>query len=475
MLWPPLGLGINGWDLMMMGRRLRVDQVLLLNSPLQKLKMNMISLVRNWMERHVSRLLPWHVYRLAFPQVHHSFQDFTYYVPLSPLKVWIGVPKETMSCFGGCIVGSGPNQGDESTQPVADDSAMSFTAIFDRWCCANCHLDVILPRVTTRANVVINELVQTLPKSKLSWGDWLMKNLPPDSAGDNFDHEAYLYDMFMQDQGHVNTTSALNQIPCVFSSIELLIQIVLSFSVALCRTARYARWCWWWRWSRGYLVSGGCWGKMIQNSKSKPNDWIKKDSHHQKQDQSLFIMSSRTLTSFVFQLPILHTPPFNWKISQLQFRSEELLKQKTLPLDFWEDCFGFVSVGLQVCFNYLWSKPKNLPKMFSWFLFESLICTQGNCAKNSQEYGKTNEWRLWWYCFIVKFPACWPLDLPCQSMPSGSSVWCWWKCCCCSGVCEVLGLELGGAKWKGCIGSWGTSGDVCYNFLRFRIFYFVAF
>ena len=68
-----------------------------------------------------------------------------------------------------------------------------------------------------------------------------MKNLPPDSAGDNFDHEAYLYDMFMQDQGHVNTTSALNQIPCVFSSIELLIQIVLSFSVALCRTASYAR------------------------------------------------------------------------------------------------------------------------------------------------------------------------------------------------------------------------------------------
>lgn len=73
-----------------------------------------------------------------------------------------------MSSFGGCIVGSGPNQGDEPTHPVADDSAMSFTAIFDRWCCANCHLDVILPRVTQRTNVVINELVQTLPKSKMS-------------------------------------------------------------------------------------------------------------------------------------------------------------------------------------------------------------------------------------------------------------------------------------------------------------------
>ena len=69
-----------------------------------------------------------------------------------------------------------------------------------------------------------------------------MKNLPPDSADDSFDHEAYLYDMFMQDQGHVHTTSALNETPFVFST-ELLIQVVVSFSVALCRTASCATGC----------------------------------------------------------------------------------------------------------------------------------------------------------------------------------------------------------------------------------------
>ena len=76
MLLPPLGLGImNGWN-GMMGRNLRVDQVLLLKLPFQKLKrilhskvitMVLMSMmwIRNWMESHVSRRLLWHIYRFV--------------------------------------------------------------------------------------------------------------------------------------------------------------------------------------------------------------------------------------------------------------------------------------------------------------------------------------------------------------------------------------------------------------------------